>query len=238
VPGRITLSGPALLRSDAAADDAERKAALREAEEFSALAQDVGAYREALTEVAQARRRRHAATEQDRQRALIADTELRRRHPQAELPPLHTPEERPASGAAKEASGSVFAEQQVTLDVVDRDEAGSAVSRNGPEPESEPVAAGPGTGQIGRDPEARPGAFRHDVKAALEAARMAEKIIEVRERQADRDAGLVSDEVIRRREAAARREASARISAVRQDPAPSRKSRSLEVPEPELEAGL
>jgi TrwC relaxase/AAA domain len=226
-------------RADAAADDAERTAALREeAEEFSALAQDVGAYREALTKVAQARRRWHAATEQDRQRALIADTELRRRRPQAELPPLHPPEEQAASDAAEETSGSVLAGQQEAFDAADRDEARSAASRNGPEPEAEPVAARPGTGQIGRDPQVRPGAFRHDVKAALEAARMAEKIIEVRERQADRDAGLVSDEVMRRREAAARREASARISAVRQDPAPSRKSRSLEVPEPELEAGL
>ncbi len=66
---------------------------------------------------------------------------------------------------------------------------------------------------------------------------MAEKIIAARELQADRDSGL-SDDVMRRREAEARQEASARASAVRQDPAPSRHARSLELDEPELEAGL
>jgi len=66
---------------------------------------------------------------------------------------------------------------------------------------------------------------------------MAEKIIAARELQADREAGL-SDDVMRRREAEARQEASARASAVRQDPAPSRRARSLELDEPELEAGL
>ena len=49
---------------------------------------------------------------------------------------------------------------------------------------------------------------------------------------------LASDDVMRRREAEARQEASARASAVRQDPAPSRHARSLERDEPELEAGL
>ena len=90
------------------------RGALREAGEYGALAQEVGAYREALTEVAEARRRWHAATELDRQRALIADTELRRRHPEAELPPLHTAEEAVTSNAAHEASGSVSADQQMT----------------------------------------------------------------------------------------------------------------------------
>ena len=76
-------------RADAATDKAERVRAQQEAEESSALAQEVGAHREALAEVAEARRGWHAATELDRQRALIADTELRRRHPDAELPQLH-----------------------------------------------------------------------------------------------------------------------------------------------------
>ena len=80
-------------------------------------------------------------------------------------------------------------------------------------------------------------AHRHDVNAALEAARKAEEIIAAREQQADRDSGLASDDVMRRREAEARQEASARASAVRQDPAPSRHARSPEH-EPELEAGL
>jgi hypothetical protein len=47
-------------RADAAPDEAERISALRDAEQYGALAQEVGAYREALTEVAEARRRWHA----------------------------------------------------------------------------------------------------------------------------------------------------------------------------------
>jgi AAA domain len=80
-------------RADAATDQAERDTAQREAEANSALAQEVGAHREALAEVAEARQRWHAATEQSRQQALMADTELRRRHPDLELPPLHSVEE-------------------------------------------------------------------------------------------------------------------------------------------------
>ncbi len=66
---------------------------------------------------------------------------------------------------------------------------------------------------------------------------MAEEIIAARELRADRDSGL-SDDVMRRRDAEAQQEASARATAVRQDPAPSRHARSLELDEPELEAGL
>jgi hypothetical protein len=69
--------------------------AQQEAEEYGALAQEVGSYREALTEVAQARRRWHAATERNRQKAIAADSELRRRYPDMELPPLHPAEETP-----------------------------------------------------------------------------------------------------------------------------------------------
>jgi conjugative relaxase-like TrwC/TraI family protein len=225
-------------RADAAADEAERTAALREAGQYGALAQEVGAYREALTEVAEARRRWHAATEQDRQLALIADTELRRRHPKAEFPPLHPPGESAAAGAASEASGSVFADQQVTPGADAQERAGAAAPGHGREPDAGPVEARTGTREAGRDPAGKPGAFRHDVKAALEAAQMAEKIITIREQQADRGAGLASDDVMRRREAEAHQEASARASAVRQDPAPSRQARSLEHDEPELEAGL
>jgi conjugative relaxase-like TrwC/TraI family protein len=224
-------------RADAAPDEAGRAGALREAEEYGALAQEIGAYREALTEVAEARRRWHAATEQDRQRALTADTELRRRHPEAELPPLHTAEEAVTSNAAHEASGSPSADQQLTLDLAAQQAAGPAALGNGRDPDAGPVEARTGAREAGRDPVGKPGAFRHDVSAALEAARIAEKIIATRELQADRDSGL-SDDVMHRREAEARQEASARASAVRQDPAPSRHSRSLELDEPELEAGL
>jgi len=225
-------------RADAAADKSERAGALREAGEYGALAQEVGAYREALGEVAEARRRWHAATELDRQRALIADTELRRRHPDGELPPLHTAEEAVTSNAAHEASGSVSAGQQVIAGAASQETARAAARGDGRELDAEPVGAGSAREHNERDAAGRACAHRHDVSAALEVARMAEKIIAVRELQADRDSGLASDDVVRRREAEARLEASARASAVRQDPAPSRHARSLELDEPELEAGL
>lgn len=79
-------------RVDAAADKADRAQARQEAERYSALAQEVGAHREALTEVAEARRRWHDAIELARQQALAADAQLRQRHPEADLPPLHSKE--------------------------------------------------------------------------------------------------------------------------------------------------
>ena len=92
-------------RADAAANRAERARARQEAEGFSALAQEVGVRRQALTEIAEARRRWHAATELTRQRALAADAELRRRYPDAELPPLHSADEpgqpEPDAGAGR-----------------------------------------------------------------------------------------------------------------------------------------
>jgi len=178
-------------RADAAASKAERAAARREAEEYSALAQEVGAYREALTEVAGARRRWHAATELDRQRAFAADAEFRRRYPDADLPPLQPADE---SSALESAAGT--------------------------------GQAGPGT-----VPDRRGAAL--DVEAALAAARAAEKILAERGRQVELD----GDDAMRRREAEALREASSRRSAVRQDPAPSRRAMSFELEEPELEAG-
>jgi hypothetical protein len=225
-------------RADTAADQAERTHVLREAGEYGALAQEVGAYREALTEVADARRRWHTATERDRQRALIADTELRRRHPEAELPPLHPSEEPVANPAARGGSGSVLADTQVTPGAAAQETARAAAPGQGREPDAEPVEAGPGMGRNERNRPGRVGGQRHDVRAALEAARMAEKILAIREQGADRDAGLGSDDVMRRREAAAQQDSLARASAVRQDPAPSRNARSLELHEPELEAGL
>ena len=225
-------------RADAAADETERTGFLREAGEYGALAQEVGAYREALTQVAEARRRWHTATEQDRQRALAADTELRRRHPEAELPPLQPPA---TSGAAEKASGPMAdPAEQVAPGSAAQETVRAAAPGQGREPDAKPAGARTGTSGTERDPARRASASRHDVRAALESARMAEKIIAERERQADRDGGHVSDDVMRRREAEARQEASARASAVRQDPAPSRHPRSLERDEPELEleAGL
>jgi hypothetical protein len=84
-------------RADAAVGVIKRAQAQRLAEHYSALAQEVGSYREALTEIADARHRWHAATEQSRQQGLDADAELRRRYPNMELPPLHPPDELPHS---------------------------------------------------------------------------------------------------------------------------------------------
>src|SRR6202044_1881817 len=66
-------------RADAAANKTDRAEARQEAEQYSALAQEVGAYREALTEVAEARQRWHEASEPARQRGRAADAELPRR---------------------------------------------------------------------------------------------------------------------------------------------------------------
>jgi hypothetical protein len=103
-------------RADAAGDEAERTAARQEAQEYSALAQEVGAYRETLTEIAEARRQWHSATELDRQRAIAADAELRRRHPSAELPPLHPADEPSVLGPDQTPR-----DREVDLDQVETD---------------------------------------------------------------------------------------------------------------------
>jgi conjugative relaxase-like TrwC/TraI family protein len=197
-------------RADAAVDAGERAAALHEAEAHGALAQEVGAYREALAEISEARQRWHATTEPDRQQAVMADTELRHRYPELELPPLSADED--AASRSAEPDGR-------------RPDAGTV--RPEPEPEQED-----------RHPVDRPSAHRINIKNALEAARMAEKIINEREQRADRDAESRSDDVMRRRAADAHREAADRATAVRQDPAPSRHTASLDASEAELEAGL
>jgi hypothetical protein len=187
-------------RADATPNKDDQARARQEAEEYSALAREVGAYRESLTEVAEARRRWHGATEPDRQQALMADAELRRRYPDAELPPLHP------GGEPERVEGE---------DARVRNES----TANDAEPD-------PATAHD------RPRAAV-DVTVALAAARKAEKILAERGQRA----ALDSDDVMRRREAEALREASARRSAVRQEPAPSRRAASLEREEPELEAG-
>lgn len=81
----------------------------------------------------------------------------------------------------------------------------------------------------------RPGAPRLDVKAALAAAKRAEKILADRERQAGREPSTPPTTSYAAT-AEAQQEALARRTAVRQDPAPSRRAMSLERNEPELEA--
>ena len=227
-------------RADAAADEAERAGALREAEEDSALAQEVGGYREALSEVAEARRRWHAVTELDRQRAVVADAELRRRYPDADLPPLHPAEEQVTSAPAHEAGEPDSAYQPWRLDHAALETSGAGTSSGHLDPDAQAAAAGEAAGPPERDLADRPTPVRRDITAALNAARRAERIIAERELRADREAGLDSDDVMRRREADARHEAVARRSAVRQNPAPSRLAaqRELQEPELELEAGL
>jgi hypothetical protein len=211
-------------RADAAADKAEQAQARREAEQAGALAQEVGAYREALTEIDQARRHWHAATEPRRQRAISADTELRRRHPDTDMPPLHPrhqdiPREQPAAGDDGVAAGQIR----------DRDAA------------TEPgVAAAPGARQIGPGGDCRGvlSQAEEGIKAALRAARRAEAILAARERCTAHEAEMEGADLMHRRQAAAEREAAVRRSAVRQDPAPSHRAHELERDEPELEAGL
>ncbi len=103
-------------RAAAAVDEAERVAAGRQAAQRAALADEVGAYREKLAEVADARRQWHAATEASRQRALAADTELRRRHPDSDLPPLH-PDAEPVADMApqEEAQQPRLADQDLNV---------------------------------------------------------------------------------------------------------------------------
>ena len=148
--------------------------------------------------MAEARRRWHAATELTRQRALAADAELRRRYPDAELPPLH-PADEPG---------------QPEPDV------GAGRTENPPGPAAQ-----------------RPSTARVDLQAALAAAREAEEILAQRQHRADRDAELVGEDLMRRREAEVLAEAAARRAAVRQDPAPSRRAPSMDRDELELETG-
>jgi hypothetical protein len=75
----------------------------------------------------------------------LSDPELRRWHPEAELPPLHIAEEAVTSGAAHEASGSVSADQQMTLDAAAQETAGPAALGDGREPDAEEIEARTGT---------------------------------------------------------------------------------------------
>ena len=163
-----------------------------------ALAENAGQRETRRDLIAEARGRWHAATEHVRQRVLIGDGELRRRHPGIELPPLHP----------------------------DAEEAADVVA--------------PGTASIELERESLAdwgGTLHHDIEAALEVARRAQQILAERREQSDREVALASDDVMRRRAADALRESEARASAVRQEPAPSRRAASIERDEAELEAG-
>jgi conjugative relaxase-like TrwC/TraI family protein len=206
-------------QADAARTRADDDAARQEAEQLTALAQDVGRYRQDLTEIADARRQWHAATEASRHDALMADAELRRRHPDAEIAPVHPPEEAAMKHSPLQAVSTAGTARQAR-----------------PAP-AQPGQASPNTRADPSQPARRPILARKDVRAALETARRARQILAARERHhASHDAGPDSEDVMRRREAAARQEAAARRAAVRQDPAPSRHIMSLEHDEPELEA--
>jgi hypothetical protein len=90
-------------RAAAARGWAERSAGWQRAQELTSLAGQVSARRVALEQVAEARQAGHEATEDTRQRALAADTELRRRHPGIDLPPLHPEHEQGADIATQAA---------------------------------------------------------------------------------------------------------------------------------------
>ncbi len=90
-------------RAGAARGRAERSLAWQQAQELSALAEQVRSRRQALEEAAEARQAWHDATDQARQQALAADTELRRRHPGIGLPPMQPQHEHSADAAGPAA---------------------------------------------------------------------------------------------------------------------------------------
>ncbi len=80
-------------QADAARDWAQGSLARQQALALISRAQKAGALRQALGQIAEARAAWHHATEPTRQRALAAETELRRRHPGIDLPPFHSEQE-------------------------------------------------------------------------------------------------------------------------------------------------
>jgi conjugative relaxase-like TrwC/TraI family protein len=186
-------------RAAAARGWAARSAGWQQAQELTALAGQASAHRAALEQVAEGRRAWHEATDDTRQRALAADTELRRRHPGIDLLPLHPKREHEADIGAQAA----------------RPEASD-----------------------GEAPAGRPEQARLDIDAARDVARRARQIVIERQRQAREYADRGSDSLVRRREAEALWQATARRSAVRQEPLPSRRAgRHAQLPDLELEAG-
>jgi hypothetical protein len=206
-------------RADATAYPDGRERAEREAAQYSALAQEVGARREALTEIDQARQQWLAATETDRQRAVLADAELRRRHPDTQIPLLEPDSDMSARDVAESSQPGASPGRQHEHAVPDA----SAVGVASAEPD-----AGRGAGRINRFADT-------EITAALATARKVTQILAERHGQAD--AALDSDDVMRRREAIARHEAAVRRAAVRQDSAPSRHANLPELEEHGLEAG-
>ena len=164
-----------------------RSLAWQQAQEVSALAEQVRSRRRALEEVAEARQAWHDATDQARQEARAADTELRRRHPGIYLPPMQPQHEQEAATSSPAAW-----------------------------PELDDTAA---------------------LAAALKAAGQAKQILAERGRQT-REGDFENDDLMGRCEAEAMREAEARRSAVRQQPAPSRRAHwQAELTDLEPEAG-
>ena len=77
----------------AAEREPERRVRLEErARAYASLADVLEERRGMLTHVETAREQWHTDTERERARALESDQELRRRHPDAELPPIHHPD--------------------------------------------------------------------------------------------------------------------------------------------------
>src|SRR6185437_7085894 len=72
---------------------AQRSLARQQALELTSRAQQAGARRQAFEQRTEARTAWHHATEPIWQRAQAADTELRRRHPGIDLPPLRPEQE-------------------------------------------------------------------------------------------------------------------------------------------------
>jgi Protein of unknown function (DUF664) len=80
-------------QADAAQGWAQRSLGRQHALALSSRAQQAGIRRQALEQMTEVRAAWYHATEPTRQRALAADTELCRRHPGIDLPPLHPEQE-------------------------------------------------------------------------------------------------------------------------------------------------
>jgi hypothetical protein len=178
-------------QADAARNWAERSLAQQRALELSSRVQQAGARRQALEHIAEARVAWHKATESARQRALAADTELRRRHSCIELSPLHPEEERGARTQAQAAApevgnaGSTAAySDQARLDIVRaakraRDIVTARQARAGRDIgiESDDPMRGPQTGALREGP-ARLTAVRQEPLNSRRAGRQAQPDLE------------------------------------------------------------
>jgi hypothetical protein len=138
-------------QADAAPDWAQRSLARQHALTLGSRAQQAGARRQALEQIAETRAAWHQATEPTRQRALAADAELRRRHPGIDLRPIHSEQGhgtrirsnigREGLDLARQREADAFYETRARRAVERQERLGGRPGRHA-EPELEPEAGG------------------------------------------------------------------------------------------------